>query len=366
MKSSEFHTTEHSPVHYSVTVLLPRLSGWHAKLTQEQPTPQRYPALETFLARATARPALADSLDPLRLKLFGLDSGSEVPVAALCRLADGLLDVADPSYYLRLDPVILQADMSRVMMLRSGFDGFPPDYQQQVSQVVKEVLAAENLCLQDGVSGYWTLKMPFHPGVQFVSLDDALGADIADCLPGGPTGQRWKKLSNEIQMALHACAANQQRRQRGEALINSVWFWGGGSLPKSTDRPRFDKVVCVDPVSKGLARLHGLSQHGLQKFLEDLRQSRVAGTFRSDDSRAASILVDWAVPAAEHQSAQPVTPERLEQLLTVLMCQLSKTGGSIELHCPEQSWLLGRSDLRRFWRRRQPLAQQLRLLQASA
>jgi len=362
MKSSEFHTTEHGPVHDSVTVLLPRLSGWASQLTQEQ----RYPALETFLARATARSPLADSLDPLRLKLFGLEPGPGVPVAALCRLADGLLDVADTRYCLRLDPVVLQADMSRVMLLRSGLDGFPPDYQQQVSEVVQEVLAVENLVLQDGVSGYWTLKLPMDPDVQFTSLDDALGADIADCLPAGPTGQRWKKLTNEIQMALHACAANQQRRQLGEAVINSVWFWGGGSLPQDTGKSRFNLVVCVDPVSKGLARLQAIPQQGLQEFLEQLRQHDSGKTLPAGDVNAKSILVDWAVPATEHQNAEPVTPKGLEELLVVLMHHLNRSGGSIELHCPEQSWLLRRRDFWQLWKRRQPLAQQLRTLLGTA
>lgn len=350
-KLSEFPTTDHKPAQSSVTLLLPRLVGWSQQL---QPG-LRYPQLERFFARARLSPALADSLDTLRLKLFGIDSLDGQPVAALAALATGSLSADDPATCLRLDPVVLQADLSRVLLMRSGFAGFPSQYQQQVTKAVQEILAAENLTLQDSAEGWWTLKLPEPPAVTFTSLDDALGADVSDCLPEGPAAVFWKRLNNEIQMALHASEANQQRRQQGEAVINSVWFWGAGSLPKATRKTRFDRVFSDDPVSRGLACLQNIP---LQR-LEDLpADGALMGT-----QKAASVLVDWAVATAAASTSVPMTPQRLEQFVDGLIGQLQKYGSRIWLHSPEQSWNLQRRDLWRFWKQARPLAQQLSALQ---
>ncbi len=337
---------------HRIVVLLPRLSGWGPQLAAEQ----RFAALETFFAKAAVSPALSSSLDQLRLALFGQQAEQQVPVAALSLLANNRLAADDPAHCLRLDPVILQADMSSVMLVGSGFTNFPIAYQQQVMQLVQEVLAAEDLVLQDSSEGYWTIVLPVAPQVTFTALDDALGADVTDCLPAGPDARLWKKLHNEIQMALHACAANQERRQRNEAVINAIWFWGGGSLPKVAGSPAFDVVYSDDPVSSGLAQLQNIPRQKLSGLFE-------AGHL-DELSSAGSVLVDWAVPASTAQQAEPVTPERLEQFLDVLLGQLKANGGTLELHSPEQSWCLRRSDLWKFWKRPQPLAPQFSALQS--
>lgn len=331
----------------SVCVLLPRLAGWPQHLRPEL----RYPQLEKFFATAQPSSALADSLDALRLELFGFDSQQGVPVAALGALALGSLRAADPACCLRLDPVVLQADMSRVLLMRSGFGGFSPQYQQQVKEVIRSVLVAENLDLQDGAEGWWTLKLLEIPAVTFTSLDDALGADVSDCLPEGPAAVFWKRLHNEIQMALHASEANRQRLQQGQAVINSVWFWGAGNLPRVTHNSGFDQVYADDPTSRGLAKLQEIPLQGLKDLPAD-------GALL-DANIPASILVDWAVAAAADSHSASLTPERLEQFVGALLGRVRKYGGSICLHSPEQSWSLSRGELWRFWKKRQPLAKQL-------
>ena len=244
---------------------MPRLAGWPQQLAPEL----RYPQLELLFARALGSAALANSLDPLRLKLFGIDSGETVPVAALCALATGSLKADDKACYLRLDPVILQADMSRLMLMRSGFAGFPLQYQQQITEVLRTALAAENLALQDSAEGRWTIKLAEAPDVTFASLDDALGADVSDWLPEGTGAIFWKRLNNEIQMALHASDANRQRQQQGQAVINSVWFWGAGCLPAVTGKASFKRVFSDDPVSRGLALQQDIPLHRLADLPAD-------------------------------------------------------------------------------------------------
>ena len=334
---------------HSITILLPRLSGWAQQLEPDN----RFPQLESLLAKSTAGAPLSANLDRLRLKLFGLQTDVEVPVAALSRLASGSLSKADSSYCLRLDPVTLQADMSRVMLMSSGFVGFPADYQQAVHEVVQQVMVAEGLDLQIA-EDYWTVRLAQEPGVQFTSLDEALGADVSECLPEGAAGRYWKRLQNEIQMALHASPANEQRRQRGAALINSVWFWGGGSLPKPANYNAFAQVYSADPVSLGLAALHGMQLNDLHKLITD------HSLF--EEGKTLSVLVDWAVtPSSSENATQPLTPIRLEAFCQSLLAQLTQYGGKlqIQLHSPERSWQFEPRDRWRFWRRTKALSLQL-------
>jgi len=333
---------------------LPRLSGWAGQLTDED----RYTSLETILARAEVSSPLASQLDPLRMKLLGQSKddkrGEEVPVAALGLLAAGIIPTTDNAYHLRLDPVTLQADISRVVLMGSDFSSFPANYQQQVLDIIRQVLADDGLELR--VSDFWSISLPQHPAVQFTSLDDALGADVSECLPEGPAGQRWKRLSNDIQMALHASAANQQRRQRGEALINGAWFWGGGQLPGRAESCLYDQVFSNDPVSAGLARLQDVAPVLPGELLNAMQVGGCAAAIFPP----GSLLVDWAIPAALKQAANIVlTPARLEAFCAVALARLKSQGGILELHNPEICLRLTPAMLKRFWRRPKPLRRQL-------
>jgi len=334
----------------SLSVLLPRLAGWPQQL---QPG-LRYPQLEKFFARSRPGAALADALDPLRLILFGLDSQPEVPVAALCALASGGLSEDDTACCLRIDPVILQADMSRLLLMRTGFGGFPLEYRQQVKEVLQSVLKSENLTLHDADEGWWIVKLPQAPDVIFTSLDEALGDDVSECLPQGPEALFWRRLNNEIQMALHASEANRQRLHAGQAVINSVWFWGAGSLPRVTGRAGFDRVYADDPVTRGLAALQKLPLQSLEEL--------PANAALLDADQPSSILVDWAVPAAAVNNSAALTPDSLEQFMGSNLGLLRKQGGRISLYSPERSWCLTRRELWRLWRTCPPMAQQLSAL----
>ena len=67
----------------------------------------------------------------------------------------------------------------------------------------------------------------------------------------------WYKLLNEMQMFLHQHAINQDRELRGLLPVNSLWFWGGGSLPEIIDRGL--SWYCDDPVLTRFATSLGLT-----------------------------------------------------------------------------------------------------------
>jgi len=331
----------------SLTLVLPRLSGWISQLRPED----RYPALETLLSRSENGPPLSRQLDAIRINLFGLPQKPGVPVAALGCLADARLEAASGNWCLRLDPVTLHADLNRIVLVSSGFSGFPADYQQTVRQVVQKCLVeAEGLppfeAAADGEG--WVLKLQADPGLQFASIDEVLGDDLSEFLPEGPAGLPWKKLHNEIQVALHQCAANQQRRKSGQPVINGVWLWGGGCLPAISTGRKFDAVYSMDSTSRGLGVLQGSDVRSLHELSRPrpLLQGRV--------------LIDWAVPQSAASAAElACTPDRLEALAAGALAQLKRNGGMLEVQTPERHWRLQLRHLWRFWRRPQSLRRQL-------
>ena len=57
-------------------------------------------------------------------------------------------------------------------------------------------------------------------------------------------------------MVLGGHEVNARREARGEAPINSVWFWGEGAAPSTATKP-YARIHSDDAFVRGLARLSG-------------------------------------------------------------------------------------------------------------
>ncbi len=76
----------------------------------------------------------------------------------------------------------------------------------------------------------WFMRADAWQGLDTASPDAAMGSNLADWMPLGPTALAFKKLQNEIQMLWHEHPINLARQQRGLAPVNSFWMWGGAGL----------------------------------------------------------------------------------------------------------------------------------------
>lgn len=81
----------------------------------------------------------------------------------------------------------------------------------------------------------WFMRADAWQGLDAASPDAAMGSNLADWMPVGPTALAFKKLQNEIQMLWHEHPVNEARQQRGLAPVNSFWMWAGASA--SASRP---------------------------------------------------------------------------------------------------------------------------------
>ena len=70
------------------------------------------------------------------------------------------------------------------------------------------------------------------PAVQAAFPDEALGCELKNMLPNPKV---WQRYLNEAQMLLANLPVNRALTARGEAAVNSVWFWGPQAV--ATDLP---------------------------------------------------------------------------------------------------------------------------------
>jgi len=81
----------------------------------------------------------------------------------------------------------------------------------------------------------WFMRADGWRELDAASPDAAMGSNLADWMPVGPTALAFKKLQNEIQMLWHEHPVNEARQLRGLAPVNSFWMWGGAdSGPAAT------------------------------------------------------------------------------------------------------------------------------------
>jgi hypothetical protein len=240
----------------TLTVLVPGLFGAtrRSDINAATDSEPRLPALETFLARADRRPQAAHGTEARVFALFGVEpeEGVDQPVAAVTRVLD--LGIIDNGWWLRADPVHLVPDRDRLILHDSHWFDLTQDEATRLAAEIAETYAADGWILKAPRPSRWYLKPPRAPRLSTTPLPQVVGRDIHPHLPQGRDGKAWHTLLNELQILLHTAQVNSEREQAGKPTINSLWFWGGGRLPKV--RPAtWSQVWSLEPLSLGLARL---------------------------------------------------------------------------------------------------------------
>ncbi|WP_376696076.1 hypothetical protein [Wenzhouxiangella sp. EGI_FJ10305] len=279
------------------------------------------PQLEPLLREAVRVPPLVDALvrkcrpRPLdgQSPQAELAAGLPLPAAPLTRRLDRPDDAG--GVWLRADPVGLLPDLAAVWL--QSDKRFEPG---RWSSDLIELFGEESLDLELTEHGRGYLRLESPPDAHFRPPWTLAGNSLEHCLPEGPDAGRWCRLLNETQVLLH------QHRQVAEhpaTIPGSLWFWGGGELPKAgSAEPRVCRIVADDPILAGLADWLGLPQIN----------------FQEDAVAQPGSLVEW--PSRFEESAE-VNLDRLQSFLRPLWRQL-RLGRIRELE------LAGIETLRRF------------------
>ncbi|MDO8313464.1 MAG: hypothetical protein Q7T25_16155, partial [Sideroxyarcus sp.] len=179
------------------------------------------PALQKILARgaSTGSARTADSRLSLEEALCGLFGAQAVaPVSAA-------FDKLEPGCWLRADPVHVRLQREQVVLLPNVT--VSADESVQFCASLNEHFAGQGMTFFAPHPQRWYVRLNESPDITTVPLSQAAGRNIHGNLPTGAGALRWHQIFNEIQMLLFAHPLNEAREARGEATINSVWFWGG-------------------------------------------------------------------------------------------------------------------------------------------
>lgn len=183
-------------------------------------------------------------------------AGNPLPAAALTR--ELIAGDADGATWLSADPAWVQPDLTGARLLACGQWDLSMEDACALAAPLKPVFGDAGMLLEITHPDHWHLRLP--PGMPlpvFAAPEQALGEDLSRHLPPGVEGRRWRVLLNEVQVILHQHPLNAQRSAQGMAPINSVWFWGGGSLPRLV-KSSLGGVVSDDLLLQALARSAGV------------------------------------------------------------------------------------------------------------
>jgi hypothetical protein len=296
----------------------------------------RLAAAETLIAKGRRKHKVLTTAEDWLLQHFGVRKRGGLPVAPYTLLADG--GASGEHFWMRADPVHLSVGTNGLAL-----DAAPLD----LSRVEADALAAalnrhfgEALAFHPLRPERWYARLPEAPEADTVSLSAALGESVGDKLPTGSGAARLRALMNEAQMLLHEHPVNVEREARGALSVNSIWFWGGGSLETSLARP-CSIVIAEDPLARGLARAAGIAERPLPRNAQAMLATLPAeGTaLIVPDARGAELDRDWC---------GPLLGALREGRIGMLSLNLSARTSLLEVETV-------RADLRRFWRTRKPL-----------
>jgi len=247
-----------------------------------------------------------------------------VPAAAITR--QFLSDDAGDDTWLSADPAWVQPDMNGVRLLACGRMGLGMDEAQALAEPLRPVFEEAGMRLDISTPDHWHLRLPSDmPLPGFAAPEQALGEDLAQHLPQGAQGRRWRVLLNDIQVLLHQHPQNARRQARGQSPVNSLWLWGGGRLPPPATS-ELAGVVSDDLLLRALAARAGIAQQ--LRTIEAIAASETGWLIDLQDLPAGELASRW------WSALQPLLERR-----TVV---LHFASGERWRHKPRHRW--------RFWR----------------
>jgi hypothetical protein len=303
----------------------------------------RAAAAETLIARGRRKRSTAVSRETWLFGRFAVQKQRDWPVAPYTLLADG--GSPERHFWMRADPVHLR--VSHDGLILAGDSGF--DVSSEEAAAFLETLNrhfGEAMFFQALEPTRWHVRLPQAPDMQTTPPSHTRETPIHDQLPRGPDAIPFQARMNEAQMLLHEHPVNAARETRGEPVLNSIWFWGGGTMEGPGTRP-FSAAFGRDPLVRGLALAAGISASALPKD---------AGALLTAASSEGVVLAAFDPPRGTEEVAA-LERDWFEPLLAALS---SGRIGMLTLSLPGADSLLEietvRSDLRYFWRIRKPLA----------
>jgi hypothetical protein len=326
------------------------------------------PALCTLLARSQRRRRAPQSFEASLSDALAPPEGDQpAPYAALRRLGEAQPPAAGAgATWLACDPVHLRFHQEHLILAGMGHFGITLDEAQTLVATLNAELA-EHGRFHAASAERWYLQLSdaaLLDGFSAAPLSTVSGRRIEALLAESTPARGMRRLFNDIQMTLHAHPLNRQRENDGQMTINSLWLWGGGTLPTLSTPPdeaparSFDALWSDDPLARGLARQAGIASAPPPADAASLLAEAARGR------RQLLVLETLLGPVQYENSADYRQAMRhLEQCWFAPLRQALAAGkiSRLRIDAPTAyatlAWECRRSDLWKFWRRPRPLAQ---------
>lgn len=322
---------------------------------------EKHPVIHAFrklLSRARISPAEGDYHRWWADRLALSCTGNRIPIAALACLGAG---VTPGRWTLFADPVHLRADRDRVLLLAAE--------QLQVSEMEAQTLCAaierlyqdESWRLVAITPQTWCISLPHPTAVEFTPLSDVMGEDVYPLLPGGEQARYWRQRLNEVQMLLHDTEVNRTRSASGALEINSVWFWGEGSVESLAPVTRDSspcRVVSDDAFVRGLA----VFCHHPWVTQVNGAVALIAQANLDTDAAVARLICSIDLnpdPSSPHTALQILAEFQQNWLTPLCVAVLNDQLSAFTLVSGRQGFRFEARDLKRWWRRTKSLAELL-------
>ena len=328
-----------------LTLLVPELI-WPEPADQFTLGKLSAPGLEWLLARAQLERQPRRPFETVLANCFKL---AAPPFGALRLLGEGS-DEARSGHWLCADPVHLRFHQERIILVDSGAFDLADDEARSMVQALNAEFADIGQ-FHAASATRWYLRLNAAVDHPVAPLSAVAGRRVDGELNGSALPlTRWL---NEVQMFLHGHPLNARREDTGQPAINSIWLWGGGTLPSAIEQ-RFSAVFSDDPLAIGLARAAGIAAHG--------RPASLSATLAPAGANPLVVL-DQLLPAAVHEDGEDWR-SALAQLDVDWFAPLKKALGNqvdrVTLIAPtvygELRYTLNAGERWKFWKKGKPLA----------
>jgi hypothetical protein len=264
------------------------------------------PSTGHLLGRADALPP-ADAGERAQLLRYFQLQPRGWPMAALLRQFNDA--DAGQAQWLRADPAYVRAEMTGARLMAWSTLGLSGEDADTLLAMLQPVFEAEGLALTRSAAEQWYLRLPADAALpDFSPPAEALGGQLLAHLPEGDGARLWRRLGTEAQILLHQHPLNAARAGRGLPPVNTLWFWGGGRLPRQVTASvsgvrgaddELSALALAAGIGSGEGVPAGAGAAGNAALLVDLRRERqLAGVeaelLQALHDRSDGVVLDFA------------------------------------------------------------------------
>ena len=276
---------------------------------------------------------------------FGIERQGDWPAGAILAQAND----APPglAFWICAQPVHLAINRDQLELLPPAQLHLPDAQSRTLFSAIESHCAGYGLLMKYIEPGLWCIGSPRVQDLSTMEIECVEGRSVNEALPSGADASWWQRLIVELQMVLHQQPVNMVRESQGEVPVNSIWIWGGGSVPEV--QPHFDTMCVRHPLLRALARASQARSIEVPCNIGDFSNSdcgliEIPDTIDTQpDARLSQLDVEWMSPAWE-----ALGTGALDELNMVFALDQ----GLVTCRCDRRA-------RRRFWKRGSALRRQL-------